>query len=167
LLGVVEVPAYSLPAPITQRLGRRPVISSCFVTCGILLLLLLVLTFTTFYHEWISLMLVLLSYLLVCTSYQVNYLFAPELLPTTLRPWGTAACLIAAHLGFCVPPFLTNYLTEEQTLLVFGLCAVLAGMLVFLLPETNGQPLLETVADLRERLSHKKLNTTAEDINKP
>lgn len=43
LMGAVEVPAYSVSAPITQRLGRRPVICFCLISCGLLLLSLLLL----------------------------------------------------------------------------------------------------------------------------
>ncbi|XP_045606787.1 organic cation/carnitine transporter 2 [Procambarus clarkii] len=163
LLGVVEIPAYSLTAPITKHLGRRVVIGVCLILSGSFLFLLYILQLTIVMSEWVDLALVLVSYLLVCTSYQVNYIFVPELLPTTLRPWGSALCIIAANLGYCVPPFFTEYLAVDHPWLpvvVFGLCGVLAGSLVVFLPETNGRPLLETVADLQERLSTKTPKTS-------
>ncbi|XP_042855691.1 organic cation transporter-like protein [Penaeus japonicus] len=156
LMGAVEVPAYSVSAPITQRLGRRPVICFCLISCGLLLLSLLLLEIFAYKEEWVDLLLVLLSYLLVCTSYQVNFLYAPELLPTTIRPWGTAMCTLSAYVGFSIPPFITDYLAYSYPWLpatVFGSSAFLAGILVSFLPETNGRPLMETVADLEFRLT--------------
>ncbi|XP_066978838.1 organic cation transporter protein-like [Macrobrachium rosenbergii] len=38
LLGAFEVPAYSLTAPITKRLGRKSVVTTCLIGCGALLL---------------------------------------------------------------------------------------------------------------------------------
>ncbi|KAK7086304.1 hypothetical protein SK128_010285 [Halocaridina rubra] len=114
LLGLAELPAYTLTAPITKKLGRK----------------------------------------------MVNFLYVPELFPTTLRPWGSTVCTLAAYVGFSIPPFITDYAGANATWLpaaVFGSCGVLGGVLVFLLPETNGRVLPDTVADLRERLEEERL----------
>lgn len=167
LMGAVEVPAYSVSAPITQRLGRRPVICFCLISCGLLLLSLLLLEMYGIKEEWVDLLLVLLSYLMVCTSYQVNFLYAPELLPTTIRPWGTAMCTLSAYIGFSIPPFITDYLAYSYPWLpsaVFGCSAFVAGLLVTFLPETNGKPMMETVADLQLRLSKNSLQHKSNEI---
>lgn len=173
LLGAVELPAYSLTAPITRYLGRRTVVSFCLVTCGLLLLSVFIVRAVDFEGEWLFMLITLLSYLLVCTAYQVNFLYAPELLPTTLRPWGMAACSLAAYIGFSIPPFITKFMTDSLQwvpVAVFGICGVSSGLLVFLLPETNKRSLPETVGDLRDRLNKERLLTkscnTSDVMNK-
>lgn len=159
LLGAFEVPAYSLTAPITKRLGRKSVVTTCLIGCGALLLSVTGLLLADMNNEWLHLVIIMISYLLVCTAYQVNFLYAPELFPTTLRPWGTAACTLSAYMGFSIPPFITDFTGREYawvTPAAFGCCAVVAGLLLFLLPETNGRSLPETVADLTKRLEEEK-----------
>ncbi|XP_064080244.1 solute carrier family 22 member 13-like isoform X2 [Macrobrachium nipponense] len=159
LLGVFEIPAYTLTAPITKRLGRKSVVITCLVCCGALLISVTGLLLADLKNEWIHIAIVMASYLLICTAYQVNFLYAPELFPTTLRPWGTAVCGLSAYVGFSIPPFITDYVGSEHTWVppaVFGCCSAIAGLLLFLLPETNGRRLPETVADLMKRLEEEK-----------
>lgn len=48
------------------------------------------------------------------SKFQVNFLYAPELMPTTIRPWGTAMCTLSAYVGFSIPPFITDYLVRNR-----------------------------------------------------
>ncbi|XP_071532974.1 steroid transmembrane transporter SLC22A24-like isoform X2 [Panulirus ornatus] len=74
LLGVIEMPAYTLTAPITQRLGRRLVICFCFTSCGFLLLSEFSLNLAHNHNELIYFVLTLCSYLFICTAYQTQHL---------------------------------------------------------------------------------------------
>ncbi|XP_068237810.1 organic cation transporter protein-like isoform X2 [Palaemon carinicauda] len=160
LLGAFEIPAYSLTAPITKRIGRKSVVTTCLMTSGALLLSVAGFLLYHITNEWLHIGIVMISYLLVCTAYQVNFLYAPELFPTTLRPLGSAACTLSAYVGFSIPPFITYYTYGNNlawvSAAVFGSCAIVAGLLVFLLPETNGRNLAETVADLVNRLEEEE-----------
>ncbi|CAL4064323.1 unnamed protein product, partial [Meganyctiphanes norvegica] len=158
LMGCAEIPAYTVTAPITKRLGRRIVAGSGLLIAGTLILIIMLINQTGLYNEWADLIIMMFAYLFTCTAYQVNFIYAPELFPTTVRPWGTTVCTLLANLGFSIPPFLQDTIAPDVpwlTAAVFGVCGLISGALVFTLPETNGLPLLDTVADLTQRLAGK------------
>ncbi|XP_076054800.1 organic cation transporter protein-like [Oratosquilla oratoria] len=167
LVGVMEIPAYSLTAPITRSFGRRKVAFISMVGSGLCAFAVFLLNWTGAANgqSWSQWVFVLVGYMLTCTSYQVIFLYSPELFPTSLRPQGTAICVVIGNVGFSIPPYISMLLGEQNNFYltaILGVCSLSAGLLLFLLPETNGCRLPETVAEVEEE-RRIKANTTKVD----
>ncbi|XP_078413527.1 organic cation/carnitine transporter 2-like [Cetorhinus maximus] len=83
--------------------------------------------------------------------YTIIYIFSSELYPTMVRNMGLGACSMASRFGSIISPFFA-YLVAFGKMLAFmlmGSLMVIAGLLSFLLPETHGQPLPETIQQMQ------------------
>ncbi|XP_064082928.1 solute carrier family 22 member 6-like [Macrobrachium nipponense] len=172
LLGALEIPLCILAGPVTRRFGRKPILSTCLTSCGILLILTAALLLAGIKDERVIMTLILTGFLFVATAYAVNILYAPELFPTTLRPWGTAAFVLSNYAGFSISPIIVDYAEDLIWVppAVMGACSIVSGSLLFLLPETNGRSLPETFADLhraREEERNLKLNIYKKESRSP
>lgn len=91
----------------------------------------------------------------VCMSaaFGMGFVYTGELLPTELRAVGLAACSFVARLGgFCSPLLLLLSEAAPAACYVLWACIALAAAAATLrLPETRGEPTLETVDDLRRQ----------------
>lgn len=70
------------------------------------------------------------------------------MLPTVIRSLGVGSASTVARLGALIAPFvpLLNNIYRPLPLLLFGVVSLLAGLLAFILPETFGQQLPDTVS---------------------
>lgn len=82
-------------------------------------------------------------------SYTILNLFSAEQFPTVVRGVGVGFTLVISRIGTILAPFVL--LLGHYSPIVFGLAALLAGLLSLVLPETLGKPLPETIADGEER----------------
>jgi len=83
----------------------------------------------------------------ITISFDGVYLYSVELFPTAIRNIGVGTSTASARIGSICSPFIV-YSNRVHRLLPFaimGLNALLAGILCMTLPETNNQPMLETV----------------------
>ncbi|XP_068223476.1 organic cation transporter protein-like [Palaemon carinicauda] len=156
LLGAFELFAYSFTAPVVERFGRKTIITTSFISCGVLLFSGVCLMLAGIQNEWLHMVICMISYYFICTSYQTNLTYTPELFPTTLRPWGTTFCSLANYVGYNITPFISEHDTKMIPSIAFTTFAIIAGLLTTLLPETKGRDLPETTADLKNRLDKEK-----------
>ncbi|XP_037077006.1 organic cation transporter-like protein [Pollicipes pollicipes] len=120
--GLAEIPS-SLVFPLLDRLGRRPsVILVLWLQAAAMIL--------TFARKDATLWLVLgvVAKTGISSAYHTMSVFTAELMPTEVRS------LAELH--------------ESAPSAVFGGLALLGGLTGLLLPETNGRPMPETVADV-------------------
>ncbi|XP_038078074.1 solute carrier family 22 member 13-like [Patiria miniata] len=103
----------------------------------------------------------------ISATYGIIYLYTTELFPTPVRSIGLGMSSLAARIGGILSPIillLGDYL-ESLPLIVFGSSAVLAGLLVLLLPETKGRKLPQTLEEGEEigkcRCMRKNADTVA------
>ncbi|XP_038078076.1 organic cation transporter protein-like [Patiria miniata] len=105
----------------------------------------------------------------VSASYSIIYLYTSELFPTPVRSIGVGMGAVAAQLGGILSPIillLGDYL-ESLPLIVFGSSAVLAGLLVLLLPETKGRKLPQTLEEGEEIGKCRCMRRTHEEDTAP
>ncbi|XP_074603803.1 organic cation/carnitine transporter 2-like isoform X2 [Brevipalpus obovatus] len=87
--------------------------------------------------------------LCVSMAFNILYLYAAEIVPTSFRSRAVSTRLCLNNFGALIAPILiaTHVYGAVIPLTLFGLTAVLAGILTIFLPETLGVPLPETCED--------------------
>lgn len=84
--------------------------------------------------------------LCVSMAFNILYLYAAEIVPTSFRSRAVSTRLCLNNFGALIAPVLiaTHVYGAVIPLTLFGLTAVVAGILAIFLPETLGVPLPET-----------------------
>ena len=89
-------------------------------------------------------------------SFGVVYLYTAELFPTEIRTTGFGSCSFVARLGGMLAPWVGALARPENLdnpyipVVVFGLSALLAGVVSARLPETKGVKLPDTVEEAEQ-----------------
>ena len=78
----------------------------------------------------------------IAASFAIVFVYAAELLPTTLRSAGMGLSSLSARVGGVVAP-LVVLLPGSLPMICFGAAALVAGVMIMMLPETLGKPLPE------------------------
>lgn len=148
LSGLMEVPAYTLTVPIVQRFGRKRTLSVFFTISGVVLFSLAV---TPAGYSKTLVALAMIGKLAITGGFQTVIFYSSELFPTEVRSRGIGISYMMSRIGSMVSPFITDLVGTVYPwapFVVFGTGAVLAGAGTLLLPETRGQILPDTVAQL-------------------
>ncbi|ALC47004.1 Orct2 [Drosophila busckii] len=144
--GAVEIPAYIFLLLTLNRWGRRFILCSCMLLCGVTLLLT---SIVPEHMSWLILTLVMVGKLAITGSYGTVYLFSSEQFPTVVRNVGMGAASMVSRLTGILTPYINSLHTywTPLPLVIYGVLALTAGLLSLLLPETHNKPTLETIAD--------------------
>ncbi|XP_042238203.1 solute carrier family 22 member 1-like [Homarus americanus] len=151
LTGLMELAPTIVGGIFSDRFSRVPTMSAGFITAGVSSAAVIFVPQDLWWLRWV---LVMVAMEMISTCFMVSFVWASELYPTVVRSRGCCSCSLAAHLGYFVTPFITEILAHLVWWLpncIFGVCGVVAGLLVHLLPETRGLNLCETVQDVDGR----------------
>lgn len=164
LSGLVEIPAYLLAIPAANHLGRRlSVILSHGVTAAAILLILVV----PDSHSWLRLALGLGGKFAATACFGILYLYAAEYFPTTVRTIGVGASSMCARVGSVLAPVIVQLFGNVHWAIpsaVFGISACVAALVALALPETNQQPMPDTVQGIEDGHWQKTLISSASAI---
>ncbi|GAB0094985.1 organic cation transporter protein [Sergentomyia squamirostris] len=82
-------------------------------------------------------------------SFPTVYLYAGEIFPTVVRNIGMGTSSMIARIGSMVAPFVVGFNSIAFWIppVIFGAVPLIGALLAFLLPETKGAPLPETIED--------------------
>ncbi|KAM8899193.1 solute carrier family 22 member 4-like isoform 1-T1 [Spinachia spinachia] len=167
LSAVVEVPAYII-ALLLLKYGRRHFCQSSTLFFGGVFILLVHLIPTDITS--IPVVLEILGKFCMTSSFCVVYTYTSEIFPTVVRNTAMGCCSMAARIGTITAPFiiyLAKYYKALPYILMGGM-AIGGAFLSFLLPETFGKVLPETVSQMQPicgwRGGHEK---EAEQEDKP
>lgn len=167
LSGSMDTSAILLMTPLSTRLGRRVIVGGGMFAGGLLFLLELLVSEDYFWLKWV---LVMGGFLLVAGSFQMNYVYGPELFPTEIRNRGFAFVNLMGSLGFVCAPFITYRLVLIKwwvASVTFGCAAIIGSLTLPLLPETRNKSMPDTLQALDERRGKGKENPAeTECINK-
>ncbi|XP_050688962.1 organic cation transporter protein-like [Eriocheir sinensis] len=150
LSGLVEVPGYTLMAPLIARLGRKRPTIVLYSISGVVIVAV---AFIPPGHRWVVMTLALTGRMCISAAFQLLYLYSVELLPTEVRLQALGFNTIASRLGSMISPFVTELLGPVYPLapsLVFGIGAFAAALSTLPLWETLGHILPDTITDLEE-----------------
>ncbi|KAK8376323.1 hypothetical protein O3P69_009753 [Scylla paramamosain] len=151
LSGLMEIPAYTLTIPVVQCFGRRRTLATCFLLSAIVLFALAVIPAE---YSVTVVALAMIGKMSITAGFQTTIFFSSELFPTEVRSRGIGGAYMMSRIGSMVSPFITDLVGSVYPwapFVVFGAGALLSGGVTFLLPETKGQTLPDTVAQLEEK----------------
>jgi len=177
LLGLSEVPAYSLVAPVTARLGRRIVISGGLAIAGMLFLVDVGIRLSLPWldadvSDLVHIGMAAVTCMFICTSWQVSNTHRIELFPTTVRSVASTVTYSMAGLGCSVPPVIDSVMEGLPSNLHWTkqvMYAILCFALIFIvlrLKETKNKPLSPSVGDYTHEKNQDKLDRYNKKITK-
>ncbi|MPC44434.1 Solute carrier family 22 member 20 [Portunus trituberculatus] len=121
LSGVMDFTAIILTTPIAVRVGRRCLSMTLYLVSGTLLLLDMAVPADMEWLKWVS---VMTAFLLCAASYQVQFIFTPELYPTVIRSRGFGFVNGTGSLGLVTAPLITDLLGSKWNHACFGILEV-------------------------------------------
>jgi len=145
LSGLVELPAYTLNAPLVAKFGRRLPSAGCFFVCAAALAILPLLS-----KGALLMCLALLGKMTITMAFESMYLYMLELFPTEARTWGVGSTEFVAKIGAIITPYIVDNLGLHIPWLptvIFAGSSLGAGALAFLMPDTSKLPMPDTVTE--------------------
>lgn len=145
ILSVVELPSYIAIIFTLDLLGRRSITSSLMLIGGLCCI-------AAAYIEQGSTLatgVVMVGKFTIAGSFAVVYNYSAELFPTVVRNSAMGLGSVAARLSGALTPLITLLDSFDPTIpaITFGVIALVSGTGVMFLPETNNQPMPESIAD--------------------
>uniref|UniRef100_A0A0N5CFR4 MFS domain-containing protein n=1 Tax=Strongyloides papillosus TaxID=174720 RepID=A0A0N5CFR4_STREA len=161
--GLMELPAMVVVYCIIDTFGRKPLLGGGFIFCALFMIISLFLGDLNLNWVW-NLILYSLVKGSITIVYASIYTFTPELFPTVIRNTAMGLCSTFARIGAILSSYVSMWLVTEfgklYMIIPFSICAIIAGIAtLFLLPETVGEPLIETIEQL-ENLNDKDIILT-------
>ncbi|KOC64208.1 Organic cation transporter protein [Habropoda laboriosa] len=144
--GAIQIPGNFVAWWAMNRLGRRITLICSNSITGVAAFLLIVVPNDV---TWLRLILVCSAIVGMSVSFTTVYLFSGELFPTVVRNIGVGTSSMCARIGSIIAPFVVS-LDHIQSWLppaCFGILPLIGATLCFLLPETVGCKLPETLED--------------------
>lgn len=155
IMGFVELPAICIALYTTEKFGRRVSTIVYQICAGIPLAIVMFIPqkieSTGVDLKPLFLTLVMLSKFFISASFAVIILYCKELFPTNLRATSSGVYQILGRIGsICAPLAYYASKTSVRWLpnVVCGAVSIAAGFATFLLPETSGRRLPETLKDV-------------------
>ncbi|XP_071501242.1 organic cation transporter protein-like [Diadema antillarum] len=142
--GAVEIPGYVIAIFAIEIFGRRPSIATFLLVGGTACLVNIFLPL----GGW-NTAVAMIGKCAISGSYGIVYVYSAECFPTPVRSVGVGLCSMMARIGAIVSPLiliLGDYYSPAPQI-IFGVSTVVAGFLSFLLPETKGKKLPETIEE--------------------
>ncbi|XP_060580661.1 organic cation transporter protein-like, partial [Ruditapes philippinarum] len=144
--GLVEIPALFFVVLVHNKFGRRLTVSLLMNVAGVFSFAILILDLAGGLDEYPKLTIVfaMIGKAGISGGWAALQVFSAEIFPTVVRNIGVGACSFCARIGAIVAPQIVYLGAKNAAPLpftVFGIVAVIAGGLVWLLPETRGVPL--------------------------
>ncbi|KAK7070869.1 hypothetical protein SK128_003135 [Halocaridina rubra] len=169
ILGVMQMPSYTVTAPLINWKGRKIPSIILFLISGASIMTL---GFIPDDLTWLLMTLAMIGMLCVSSVYMILFVFLSELLPTEVRLQSIGVTSVFAQIAAAIAPYITLYIGPSGLWLpsvIYGGTCFLAALTLLPLPETLGVPMLETVDQLENEVKrHIKPNTidTEEELKK-
>ncbi|GAB1599437.1 organic cation transporter protein isoform X2 [Argonauta hians] len=165
LLAVVELIAYILLIFLLKKWGRKPLYCSSLILAGISCFVSGFVKVWAKDIRWLSILLLLIGKFAASASFAVIYNFTIEMFPTIIRNsvLGVSSCF--GRFGSMAAPYILAAGTEMTSkigiglpVILFGILAIVAGLLSLFLPETKGYSLPDTFEEgenIGRKINHK------------
>lgn len=146
-IGLIEIPAVAAGPFLLEKIGRKLTIVATHLTTS------LAFTVAAFFFKdspEVQLCLWLLAKFAIAAAFMCIFAYASESFPTQERNFSIGICSVVGKLFGSSAPFIqtTAQLWEPLPLVIFGTFSAIAGLITFLLPETNHKQLPDTVDNM-------------------
>ncbi|KAL3866340.1 hypothetical protein ACJMK2_043646 [Sinanodonta woodiana] len=151
LSGLVEIPALFFVVLVHNRLGRRLTVSMLMLISGVFCFSILIIEQVTGKSDampWLTVTLAMIGKAGISGGWAALQVFSAEIFPTVIRNIGVGSCSFSARIGGIVAPqfvLLGETIASPLPFTIFGCAAIVAGFLVWFLPETKGKSLPDTL----------------------
>ncbi|XP_050402198.1 organic cation transporter protein isoform X1 [Patella vulgata] len=143
--GLVEIPALIFVVLINNKIGRRKTIAILMLIAGTFCVSILIVDVLGKLEEWpaLTLTLAMIGKSGIAGGWAAVQVFSAETFPTVVRNLGIGACSTFARIGGIVAPQLVylGNVWKPIPFTIFGIIAILCGVLMIFMVETVGQPL--------------------------
>lgn len=145
IMGLVELPSYIALVFTLDTLGRRSITSTLMLIGGLCCIIAAYIEQGT----TLATSIVMIGKFTIAGSFAVIYNYSAELFPTVVRNSAMGLGSMAARLSGALTPLITLLDSFDPTIpaVTFGVIALLSGTWVLFLPETNNQPMPESIED--------------------
>ncbi|CAG5108276.1 Oidioi.mRNA.OKI2018_I69.chr1.g3719.t1.cds [Oikopleura dioica] len=160
--GVVELLGYVLVALSLDKFGRRWINGGFMIFGGVACLICMALEEAARKADDPATLLEAQRWMafagkfFISGSFGAIYVYGAELFPTPLRSTGIGFGSMFGRIGGFLAPFIIQIKKVYIFYLIFGAFGVIGGLLVFLLPETAGQPICQTLDEALEFYARNK-----------
>ncbi|XP_014204218.1 organic cation transporter protein-like [Copidosoma floridanum] len=146
LSGILQVPGNFLAWYTMNAYGRRVTLIGSNTLTGVAAIFLI---FVDKEYDWLKLLFACCGIVGMSVSFTTVYLYSGELFPTVIRNIGVGTSSMCARIGSMLAPFVVSLGSYKLWLppLIFGILPLCGALLCFLLPETVGCELPETLED--------------------
>ncbi|KAK9057019.1 hypothetical protein SSX86_024385 [Deinandra increscens subsp. villosa] len=148
LNSAAEMPAYLLTAILIDRFGRKPLgigtqwFSGMFCLLGSLM-------GTQGNWKVLRAMCGVLGIFGMAGTFNLLWVYAMELFPTVVRSTAIGSARQVGQLGAILVPFVVVS-NAGFSFMVFGVCGIVGGVLIYFLPETLNRPLYDTMNGMED-----------------
>ncbi|RXG73421.1 Organic cation transporter protein [Armadillidium vulgare] len=145
-LMIIEIPSYIVSYFLLDKIGRKGTLIVVFILAGIASL---VSGLLPLHFELLIVITSLLGKFGIAAAFGCIFVYTAELYPTEYRGIGVGACSSFARIGGILAPLAANLskFYRPLPLLIFGVLSFISGLLIFLLPETLGYDLPQTLEE--------------------
>ncbi|BFY98042.1 hypothetical protein BsWGS_01082 [Bradybaena similaris] len=165
LMGFSDLPADIINLFLFAFFGRKPLIMGWLVIAGsgLLTATMLMAFGTTQITSTLSVVFSCVGKLGIGASFNSLFMYTPELFPTNLRSAGFGVCSSVSRLGGMISPY--SQALADVVLWgpgsIFSAMCFLSAILFSKMPETRGQPMPNTIADMKQRVARHYGNKNA------
>jgi len=170
LMAGVECLAYVIILFTIDIADRRPVLAFCQILGGVSCVCA---GFVPAQHYWVRLGLALVGKMGASAAFGVVFLYTAELFHTPIRNSAMGMCSTMARVGALLAPTIADLDSVAAFLpfVIMGGGAIVVGLLAFLLPETRGHNLPETLEEAEaldskpsQRRRHSVTSTSSSNV---
>lgn len=142
----LEIPGTIVCIYLMKAWGRKKTLIASNSLCGVAMLLIALVPAD---NSTAKVTLASIGIIGMSISFPTVYLYGGELFPTVVRNVGVGACSMVARFGSMIAPFVAGFSVTAYWLppVIFGVIPLVGAAFVFFLPETQGQPLPDTIED--------------------
>ncbi|KAI6175339.1 Transporter, major facilitator family protein [Aphelenchoides bicaudatus] len=168
---LMEIPAVLAVFFLVDVIGRKALLAGGFTIASLALISSLFIDGEKYKALAIAQFLIAKSS--ITGTYATIYTFTPELFPTVIRNTAMGICSMMARLGAILASYIAMWLVDVfgkvAMVVPFSICGLIAAVvIIFLLPETKGRNLTETIEELEGSAQQFELQplTTQQGTNK-
>ncbi|GFG35119.1 hypothetical protein Cfor_09607 [Coptotermes formosanus] len=149
IAALVEYPSYIMIVLLMDRLGRRSLLSTLMLLGGFSCIIAAYIPQGTQTGNMSVTTIVMIGKFFIAGSFAIIYNYTAELFPTVVRNTALGAGSMGARLSGALTPLITLLDSFDKRLpsVIFGVIAVISGLLALVLPETLNRPMPQTLED--------------------